>query len=202
MAACIAAAALVSTTSVAQDKRTVVILKTTGSTAGVPPGQIRGSIRGTLADELKTFSVLTEEQSQALIKTAKELDLVCQPEDHDCLLKLGILGNVDFLIWPVVDKVNGAQSLKVGVFDVSQGANWNETVRPLSSPDLAANAARSAIIELMAPEKYVGRLAINVNTAGASIAIGESTAISSTSKSRFMAFPPSGFPVLARFPAQ
>lgn len=163
----------------AQGKRTVVILKTTGETTGLPPGQIRGSIRGTLADELKTYSVLTEEQSQALVKSAQELELDCKREDRDCLLKLGILGNVDFLIWPVVEKIDGTQVLKVGIFDVSEGADWSQVVRPLASPDLAATAARSAMIELMAPDQFVGRLAINVNAKGALIRVdGEDKGLS------------------------
>lgn len=169
--AAVCAVGLSSGQAQAQGKRTVVILKTTGETTGLPPGQIRGSIRGTLADELKTYSVLTEEQSLALVKSAQELELECKREDRDCLLKLGILGNVDFLIWPVVERIDGEQVLKVGVFDVSEGADWHQAVRALPSPDFAATAARSAMIELMAPEQYVGRLAVNVNAKGASIRV-------------------------------
>lgn len=155
------------------DKKIAIILPTTGATEGLPPGQIRGAIRGTLAEELRTFTVLTEEEGQALLKRAKELDLNCVANDEECLLKLGILGGTDILISPVVTRDARGQLLTISVFDVEVEKKAGEAARLLESADTAPSLARSAIIELFAPEKFRGRLSINVNDKGAMIRVDD-----------------------------
>ncbi len=147
-----------------------VILPPNGTAVGANPAIIRGVLRGVVADELRGFSVLNEAKTAALVAQAKELNLTCGALDTDCLLKLGILGGVDLIISPQLSTENDEAILTVAAVDASTGTARGVAKRSVTKSD-AATASRSAIIEILAPDRYRGRLAVNANAEGADVLV-------------------------------
>jgi|GEM_PF-1838150 len=164
---------LTSSTAMAQSRVVVFDLAADGATdEQVTPFVVKAALQGAL-DEAG-LSILSTDERKALLNDARGLGVSCQESDADCWGKVGILGEVGYFAFP---KLKGARFSLV-VIDVTEGDGTRVAERQLT-PANAALEVRSAVIETLSPDKYVGNLTVRTTPSGALIRIdGEEVATS------------------------
>jgi hypothetical protein len=119
----------------------VALLPAVGPASGDDRHDLDDALRQGLleADEIDLLSPV--ETRQQLMSLA-EMGLVCLPEDVPCLVKLGLVSNVVWVLVPVVEKPAGRDiKIHIGVVDVAAAKLLRTVDGSMSLDDSAALAA-------------------------------------------------------------
>lgn len=110
------------------------------------------------------------------IKKSKKPQLKACDGDAACLADVGKLAGADQIVYGEVGGLGDVQVVYLELVDVATGKVARSTTLQLASAtgggaggDDAQGGARGAAVRLLAPDKFVGKLAVTVDTPGASI---------------------------------
>jgi hypothetical protein len=107
------------------------------------------------------------------IKKAKKPSLRACDGEPGCLAELGKLAGADEIVYGEVGGLVDVQVVYLKLVDVASGKVERSTTLSLGAPAAGADdlqgGAPGAAIRLLAPEKFIGKLAVTVDAPGASI---------------------------------
>lgn len=105
------------------------------------------------------------------IKRAKKAQLKACDGDAGCLAELGKLAGADAVVYGEVGGLGDVQVVYLELVDVPTGKVTRSTTLQLGAAPGAdtQGGARGAAVRLLAPDKFVGHLAVTVDAPGASI---------------------------------
>jgi PEGA domain len=105
------------------------------------------------------------------IKKSRKAQLHACDGEPGCLAELGKLAGADLIVYGEVGGLGSVQVVYLEVVDVSSGKLARSTTLQLgaAAADDPQGGARGAAIRLLAPDKFVGKLAVTVDAPGASI---------------------------------
>lgn len=123
------------------------------------------------AEALQRFHVLPRESSATLLESVRSLGLDCGPGDVECLTKAGVIMELDLLA--VLRAARGGERVIVSAIlvDVATGRTRGSVSRTLLPGDRSSKMLRSAVVELLAPDLYVGAIELSTAQPGASVRV-------------------------------
>lgn len=123
------------------------------------------------AEALQRFHVLPRESSATLLESVRSLGLDCGPGDVECLTKAGVVMELDLLA--VLRAARGGERVIVSAIlvDVATGRTRGSVSRTLLPGDRSSKVLRSAVVELLAPDLYVGAIELSTAQPGASVRV-------------------------------
>ena len=134
-------------TSAQAARAPVALLPSVGTASDDKRRDVDGAFRQALldADELDLQSPV---ETRGHLMGLAEMGLVCLPEDVACLVKLGIVANVAWVLVPVVDEPDaGALPIEISAIDVAKGnrARVVDATVPVSDDDAIGAVALRAL---------------------------------------------------------
>lgn len=132
-------------------------------------GALRASIESVSGRRLESPGSTRE-----LIESARGLGVDCRPSDLECLLKLAVLVGIDTLLVPSVSLGKDAFKLDLVLIDAaSKGVTRavQHTISPHS--ETFGKDVEGVAVDLLAPERYVGQLAVSANVTGAEVKVDD-----------------------------
>ncbi|MCE9574986.1 MAG: PEGA domain-containing protein [Deltaproteobacteria bacterium] len=102
------------------------------------------------------------------IKKAKRAQLKACDGEAGCLAEVGKLVGANLVVYGEIGGLGEVQVVYLEAIDVSTGKEARSTTLSLGSAD-DGGGARGAAVRLLAPERYLGKLAITVDIAGATV---------------------------------
>lgn len=132
-------------------------------------GALRASIESVSGRRLESPGSTRE-----LIESARGLGVDCRPSDLECLLKLAVLVGIDTLLVPSVSLGKDAFKLDLVLIDAaSKGVarSVQHTISPHS--ETFGKDVEGVAVDLLAPERYVGTLAVTANVDGAEVKVDD-----------------------------
>lgn len=132
-------------------------------------GALRASIESITGRRLESPASTRE-----LIESARALGVDCRASDLDCLLKLAVLVEIETLLVPSVSLGQDAFKLDLVLID-SASKSVTRAVQHTISPhsETFGKDVEGVAVNLLAPEKYVGTLAIVANVSGAEVKVDD-----------------------------
>lgn len=123
------------------------------------------------ATALQRFRVLPRSSTATLLESVRSLGLDCQPGDLDCLTKAGVIMEIELLA--VLRAASSQERLVVSavLVDVTTGRTRASVSRTLGPGDSLRAALRSATVELLAPDLYVGALELSIPQRDATVRV-------------------------------
>lgn len=119
------------------------------------------------------YRVDTEVDTVGLIRSARDLGLDCGPGDVACLVKLGVLGDVAFILAPWITADEQGASLELVLVDVARGDEKKRVQRRLTGNP--QELARDALVELTDPDAYFASVVLEANVVGAAVLLDGAT---------------------------
>ncbi len=111
-------------------------------------------------------TVITAAQVNDAIKKSKKLLLRDCDGDLPCLLEVGKLVGAHVVVTGELGGLGTSKVVYLSAIDVAQGRLRNTTNAPLGA-NAGGGGAQGALIRLLAPDRYVGQIAITVDIKGA-----------------------------------
>lgn len=132
-------------------------------------GALRGAIEAITGRRLESPASTRE-----LIESARALGVDCRASDLECLLKLALLVEIETLLVPSVSLGRDAFKLDLVLID-SASRSVKRAVQHTISPhsETFGKDVEGVAVELLAPERYVGSLAVLANVSGAEVKIDD-----------------------------
>ncbi|HTJ43154.1 MAG TPA: PEGA domain-containing protein [Kofleriaceae bacterium] len=150
-------------------------LSTLGAEAsGAASKKLTADLEGALGAVAGT-KVVTASSVGDAIKKAKKPHLKACDGDAGCLAEVGKLAGADAIVYGEVGGLGDVQIVYLELIDVPTGKVARSTTLQLGAPAGAGQGedtqggARGAAVRLLAPEKFLGHLAVTVDTTGATI---------------------------------
>jgi hypothetical protein len=113
-----------------------------------------------------THTVVSAQETDAVLDSVRALGVNCDPADAPCAARVGALGGVDL----VVVLLSKGDHISLKLIDVASSAERAAVARQVTDKD-HASACRSAVVELITPERYVGTLVFAGAPAGATVLV-------------------------------
>jgi hypothetical protein len=166
--AAVVALAIAALPTLAFADRVVAIapLSTLGSDAAGAPRKLGSDLEGAFG-ALPGTKVIGVGAVGDSIKKAKKPQLRACDGDPGCLQELGALVGADLVVFGEVGGLGDAQIVYLKLIDAKAGREVRNTTLEIGAP--IGGGARGAAIRLLEPNRYVGRLVLDVDTQGASI---------------------------------
>lgn len=123
------------------------------------------------AEALGRYRVSPRGEATALLDSVRSLGLDCEPGDIDCLTKAGVVMEIDLLVVLRAAASHDRLIVSAVLVDVARGrmrAAVNRTVAPGGS---LRDAVHSAVVDLLAPDLFVGTLVVEVAEPGAEVRV-------------------------------
>jgi hypothetical protein len=115
--------------------------------------------------------IVGSEALAAAIRKARRADLRGCDGGAACLAELGALVGAGAVVHGELGGLGEVKVVYLKLVDVADGRELRSTTLELSADGTAADAARAAAYRLLAPERYTGQLALEIDVAGAAIYI-------------------------------
>lgn len=112
------------------------------------------------------YVAVSATETQSLLVSAGDLGLVCEPSDYGCWGRIAALGGIQAVVMPVQD----GDTLTMHFVEVATLEVRGPVTRRLEV-GREAIAIQDALVELMTPARYVGRIAVDGGPAGAEVVI-------------------------------
>ena len=152
-------------------QRAVVVapLSTLGSeSTAAPVRRLAGELETALGQTAGVRVIGTAAAVEA-IKQAKKPALRACDGDAACLAELGKLVGADWVVYGEVGGLGDVQVVYLQLIDVAGSRELRSTTLEASAGDDPEGGARGAAVRLVAPERFVGSVAVTVDVAGAAI---------------------------------
>jgi len=160
----------VATPAAAQTPHVVALapLSTLGAeTTGAAARKLTADIERALG-EVAGVKVVGAREVSGQIKKAKKPQLRACDGGAACLSDLGKLVGADAVVYGEVGGLGDVQVVYLALIDVAHGKELRSTTLQFGGAD-TGGGAKGAAVRLLAPEDYLGRLALDVDAKGASI---------------------------------
>src|SRR5690606_33074498 len=108
------------------------------------------------AEALRRFRVLPRAATATMLDSVRSLGLDCQPGDVDCLTKAGVIMEIELLAVLRAAASQDRLVISAVLIDVGTGRTRASVSRTLGKGDSLRTFMRSAVVELLAPDLYVG----------------------------------------------
>jgi hypothetical protein len=153
--------------------RKLVVMPLLGAGALSSSAAIMRSIH-LAAGALETHVVMANENTLLELENAKELGVECVDNDIPCLIRLGILMQVDELLVPSVEIEDTQPVLRLKRIQVENASEQLsvDSVIP-QDEELQADMVRGLVRSILNPERFAGSLSVSSNVNGAHIFLDE-----------------------------
>ena len=131
-------------------------------------GRIEAALRAEV-QKVPGFRVLDGEFTLAQLEAAREMGLRCAGYDVECLVKLGIISEVDLLAVPNAEVLPDGFRVEVTLIDVRRGVEVRRAARKVATREPLASAMRLVAGALLVPERFTGKLVVSVEPPGAEV---------------------------------
>jgi len=151
--------------------RAVVLapLSTLGSeSTAAPIRKLGGDLEAALG-QVPGMKVIGSATAVDAIKQAKKPALRSCDGDPGCLAELGRLVDADWVVYGEVGGLGDVQVVYLVLVDVGTGREVRSTTLQLGGGADLEGGPRGAAVRLLAPERFMGKLAVTVDVPGASI---------------------------------
>ena len=152
-------------------QRTVVVapLSTLGSeSTSAPVRRLATELEGALG-QAPGVKVIGTAAALDAIKQAKKPGLRACDGDAACLAELGKLVGADWVVYGEVGGLGDVQVVYLELIDVATARELRATTLQATSGEDPDGGARGAAIRLVAPDRFVGSLDVDVDVPGAAI---------------------------------
>ncbi len=123
------------------------------------------------AAALKRFRVLPRGQATTLLDSVRSLGLDCQPGDLECLTKAGVIMEIELLAVLRAAATEERVVVTAILIDVDIGRTRTTVSRTIRAGDSLSAVMKSAAVELLAPDLFVGGLDLDVVQEGATVRV-------------------------------
>ena len=119
-------------------------------------------------EAISDVSLIPAKTMLARVKSANRNDLRNCDGSASCLAELGALLSANYVVYGEVGGVGEIQIAYLKLIDVAKKREIRTTTLELSK-NADDSAARAAAVRLLVPNRYVGKLALNIDVKGASV---------------------------------
>jgi PEGA domain-containing protein len=136
----------------------------TSSSTREVQGQIEKALSAVPDSQIVDAAAIQKE-----IKKSKKQGLKACDGEMGCLAELGGLVGASWVVYGELGGLGDVQVVYLKLIDVGAAREVRSTTLQLGGEIPAAAAARAAAFRLLAPERFLGRLALDIDLAGASV---------------------------------
>jgi hypothetical protein len=137
--------------------------------------RLEGALRASI-ESITGRSLESPASTRELMESARNLGVDCQPSELDCLLKLGVLVEIDVLLVPSVSLREDAFRIDLVLIDAREKSvkrAVQHTISPRS--ETFGKDVEGVAVDLLAPERYVGSLDVTSSHDGADVSIDDAS---------------------------
>lgn len=111
------------------------------------------------------IALIPARQVKALLRRARKPQLIECEGDTSCLAKMGRAVSADWVVAVEVGGLGDVQLLHLKLIDVARG----RAIRSTTTEVAAGSIEPGALVRLLTPRRYRGKLALSINAAGAQV---------------------------------